>query len=67
MSLPSILPTDSVSILWMLWEGDVDAHQRRAVLQRDTTSNHSYPTGKTKTGSGEGARGEKEIHNERER
>lgn len=49
MSLPSILPTDSVTILWMLWEGDVDSYQRRAILQWDATSNHSYPAGEKKT------------------
>lgn len=54
MSLPSILPTDSVTILWMLWEGDVHSNQRRAILQRNATSNHSYPAGKKqKTGSTE--------------
>lgn len=53
VSVPSILPADGVTILWMLRKGDVDSNQGRAVLQHDTTSNYSYPTGKTKTGNGE--------------
>lgn len=50
MSLPSILPTDGVTILWMLREGDVDSNQRRAILQRDAASDHSHPTGNTERG-----------------
>lgn len=30
--VPAVLPTDGVTVLWMLREGDVDADQRRAVL-----------------------------------
>lgn len=65
MSLPSILPTDSVTILRMLREGDVDSNQRRAVLQHDATSNHSYPTGRAKEKQREREK-KQEIHNERE-
>lgn len=50
----------------MLREGDVDSNERRAVLQHDVTSNHSYAAGKTKTGSREETRGE-ETYTERER
>lgn len=46
--LPSILSTDAVTILWMLWEGDVDANEWRPILQSYTASNHRNPA-KTKT------------------
>lgn len=62
MSVPPILPADGVTVLWMLREGDVDANQRRAVLQRHAASNHSYPTGKTK-GSREGCTMKREDMN----
>lgn len=45
MSLPSVLPADGVTVLWVLWEGDVDSDQGRAVLHGDATSNHGYPAG----------------------
>lgn len=64
VSVPSILPTDSVTVLRMLWEGDVDSNQRRAVLQHHATSNHCHATVITKTGSGERKRCR---HKERER
>lgn len=54
LSVPSILPTNSVAVLWMLGEGDVDTNQRRAVLQHDATPDHCYPTSKY-TGSRERA------------
>lgn len=51
--LPSILSADCVTVLRMLWEGDVDPNQRRAILQHHTASNHSYPAAKAKMASGE--------------
>lgn len=51
-SVPSILSTYRVTVFRMLWEGDVDSNERRAILQHDTTSNHGYPAGKTKKQGG---------------
>lgn len=63
--LPPILPADCITIFRMLWEGDVHSNQRRAILQHNATSNHSYTTGKTKRISG--GRGKTEINKDKAR
>lgn len=40
--LPAVLPADGVAVLGVLWEGNVDSDQRRAVLQSHTASDHSH-------------------------
>lgn len=40
--LPAVLPADGEAVLGVLWEGNVDSDQRRAVLQSHTASDHSH-------------------------
>lgn len=40
--LPAVLPADGEAVLGVLWEGNVDSDQRRAVLQSHAASDHSH-------------------------
>lgn len=42
---PAVLPADGVAVLGVLWEGNVDSDQRRAVLQSHTASDHGHTAG----------------------